>query len=341
MLPPRWVRRVILAPAVAVGLAVLLSSAPVALLIAAALSPLLPGRWRPLRFLWFFVVYAALEVVALVALFGLWVATGFGAELDASWSQRAHYALVRWFLRVLHWEATRVLGARVVIEASEDDPGPGGPIIVFARHAGAGDSFLIIDTLLSEYGREPRIVLKDTMQWDPVIDTVLNRLPNRFIRSEPGLTGEQVEGRIAELASHLDSNDALVIFPEGGNFTPARRVRAIDRLRRLGHHRSAQRAEQLRHVLAPRPGGAAAALRVATDADAVFVAHTGLEHLSSLRELWDGLPMDRDVLVRWWRVDKADVPREESAVAPWLEHWWTVIDNWIDGHRSAAPARET
>jgi 1-acyl-sn-glycerol-3-phosphate acyltransferase len=339
VLPPRWVRRVVLAPAVVVVLTVVVTSAPIALLIAAALSPLLPGRWRPLRFLWFLVVYAALEVVALVALFGLWIATGLGVAMDAPWSQRAHYTIVRWFLRVLHWEATRVLGARVVIEESEHDPGLGGPIIVFARHAGAGDSFLIVDTLLSEYAREPRIVLKDTLQWDPAIDTVLNRLPNRFIRSEPGRTGDDVEGRIAELASHLDSNDALVIFPEGGNFTPGRRLRAIDRLRRLGHHRAADRAEQMRHVLAPRPGGAAAALRVATDADAVFIAHTGLEHLSSVRELWHGLPMDREVLIHWWRVDKSEVPREEAAVAPWLEHWWEVIDNWIDNHRSPAPAK--
>jgi 1-acyl-sn-glycerol-3-phosphate acyltransferase len=336
MLPPRWVRRIVLAPTVVVALSVLLSSAPVVLLIAAALSPLLPGRWRPLRFLWFLVVYAALEVAALVALFGLWIATGFGSALQSPWSQRAHYALVRWFLRVLHWEATRVLGARLVIEEPKHEFGYGRPVVVLARHAGPGDSFLIVDTLLSEYGREPRIVLKDTLQWDPVIDTVLNRLPNRFIGSEPGEAGDRVEARIAELASHLDSNDALVIFPEGGNFTPARRLRAIDRLRRLGFHSSAERAERMRHVLAPRPGGAAAALAVATDADTVFVAHTGLEHLSSLRELWHGLPMDRKVLMRVWRVDRADVPRDEAAVTPWLEHWWAVIDNWIEGHQTAA-----
>jgi len=44
------------------------------------------------------------------------------------------------------------------------------------------------------------------------------------------------------LAAGLDADDALVIFPEGGNFTPERWVRAIARLRRLSLHKMAARA---------------------------------------------------------------------------------------------------
>ena len=84
------------------------------------------------------------------------------------------------------------------------------------------------------YAREPRVVLKDTLAWDPVIDVVLRRIPARFISPDPG-RGEDLESQIAALATGLDENDAFVIFPEGGNFTPERRQRAIDRLRRLGH----------------------------------------------------------------------------------------------------------
>jgi len=258
--------------------------------------------------------------------------------MHAPWSQRAHYRVVMWFLRVLHWEATRVLGARVVIEADSEPPAPDRSLVVLARHAGAGDSFLIIDTLLWEYGREPRIVLKDTLQWDPAIDTVLNRLPNRFISPNPGHTGDVVAARIEELASHLDDNDALVIFPEGGNFTPARRQRAIARLRRRGHDRAADRAERMRHVLAPRPGGATAALRAAVDADALLVVHTGLERLSSMRDLWRGLPMDREVRLRCWRVPAAELPRDEAAVAAWLDGWWAIFDEWIEAHQATSPA---
>ena len=70
------------------------------------------------------------------------------------------------------------------------------------------------------YQREPRVVLKDTLAWDPMIDVVLNRIPARFITPNPA-AGEDLESQIAALATGLDENDAFVIFPEGGNFTPA------------------------------------------------------------------------------------------------------------------------
>ena len=41
----------------------------------------------------------------------------------------------------------------------------------------------------------------------------------------------------------------------------------------------ADRAEQMTHVLAPRPGGLLAALDAAPEADVLLVAHTGLDHL--------------------------------------------------------------
>ena len=53
----------------------------------------------------------------------------------------------------------------------EEPPGPlgpagldGGPLLVLARHAGPGDSFALVDLLLSRYGRRPRIVLKEDLR---------------------------------------------------------------------------------------------------------------------------------------------------------------------------------
>ena len=46
---------------------------PLWLVAAAALSPVLPGRWRPLRLLWVVILYLVCESVLLVVLFGLWV----------------------------------------------------------------------------------------------------------------------------------------------------------------------------------------------------------------------------------------------------------------------------
>lgn len=332
MLPPRWVRRLVLAPLLFGVLVMLLVSAPVWLLVAAAASPLLPGRWRPLRLLWFLVLYAAMEVVGLLALLGLWVATGLGVRLGAPWSQRAHYTLVHLFLGLLEAEARRVLGVRIAVEGPPPSAYHERPLVVLVRHAGPGDSFLVVHSLMDWYAREPRIVLKDTLQWDPAVDVVLNRLPNRFITPEPGAGGDAVERLIAELAHDLDGDDSLVIFPEGGNFTTARRERAIARLQDLGLTRMAERAAGMRHVLAPRPGGVTAALTAAPHADVVMVAHTGLEHLGTALDVWRGLPMDTEVRMRWWHVPAEEVPRDEEGIVEWLYGWWATVDGWIGRH---------
>jgi 1-acyl-sn-glycerol-3-phosphate acyltransferase len=332
------VRRAVIAPAV-IGLTlVVVASLPIWLLLAAALSPLIPGRMRLLRILWLANVYLVLQSATLCALFALWVASGFGAKVRAPRFQRAHYVLVSWVLRVLFREAQRALHVKVVTDGPDPDAHPGRPLVVFCRHAGPGDSFLLTHALMNWYSREPRIVLKESMQWDPVVDTMLNRLPNRFISPDPGERGAQVEAEIAELATHLDEDDAFVLFPEGGNFTPKRRQRVIDRLHRTGLHMVARRAEAMMHVLAPKPGGVAAALRAAPDADVVWVAHTGVDHLMSVADVWSALPMDKIITMRWWLVPAVEVPKAREDQLEWLLTWWERIDAWIASQQAAKNA---
>jgi 1-acyl-sn-glycerol-3-phosphate acyltransferase len=182
------------------------------------------------------------------------------------------------------------------------------------------------------YGREPRVVLKDTLAWDPAIDVLLRRIPARFISPNPA-AGENFEEQIAALATGLDENDAFVIFPEGGNFTPARRERAIQRLQKLGMEKMAQRAEAMIHVLAPRPGGLLAALDAAPEADVVLVAHTGLDHLLTAGDVWRELPIDKVIIMRWWQVSSEEIPAGREARIDWLFSWWELIDDWIAEHR--------
>jgi len=203
---------------------VALSLFPVWLVLAAALSPLVPGRWRPLRVLWLALLALALDSVVLVAMFGLWLASGFGLLVRTPRFEYLHYQLVGWYLRVLYREATRVLNLKVEVEGPLPDAYRDRPLVVFCRHAGPADSFLLVNALVNWYEREPRIVLSAALQWDPVIDVMLNRLPNRFISEGQG---QDVERRVGELAVGLDHNDAFVIFPEGGNFTERRRVAGI------------------------------------------------------------------------------------------------------------------
>lgn len=335
-LPPRWVRRVLLGPAVLLLTVVVLTTLPVWVFLAAAASLLVPGRLRVLRLFWVFVVYLVWDAAALIALLGLWLAAGCGWKIRSPTFQRAHYVLTGWFLSFFFWHARWALRLSIDVVGTDPDTAlPGRPELVVCRHAGPGDSFILIHGLVNWFDREPRIVLKETLQWDPAIDVLLNRLPNRFIA--PGdPRGEPVETQIAHLATGLDANDAFVIFPEGGNFTPGRRSRAIDRLHALGLHGMAARAESMRHVLAPRPGGLLAALDAAPDAGVIFVAHTGLDRMLTVADVWRELPMDKRIVMRFWSVPPEEIPTGRDERIEWLYDWWARIDLWIEKNHSDA-----
>jgi 1-acyl-sn-glycerol-3-phosphate acyltransferase len=331
---PTWVRRPATVTLV-VGLSLLLTLAPVVLLVGALVSPLLPGRWRPLRVLAFLLVYLALELAALVAAVVLWYAAGFGRELRSPSFVTAHYWVLRRVLHALVVAARWLFRLRIHTDGAGwsplDDgvPGSTNAMLVLSRHAGPGDSFLLVETLMDrDHLRRPRIVLKDALQLDPAVDVYLNRLPSAFLTPGRPDSAEQV-GR---LATDLGEQDALLIFPEGGNFTPRRRRRAIDALRRKGLVAQADAAEGMEHLLPPRPGGVVAALDAAPHADVVFVAHTGLEHLSTPRDLWRGIPMDGQVAMRWDFVPAAEVPSGRDERASWLFDRWADMDRWIAAH---------
>lgn len=330
MLPPRWLRRLVLAPGVVLLTLAALATLPLLVVVAALASPLLPGRWRALRVAWLVLLHLVLESAVLVALAVLWLASGFGYGLRSPRFERAHYDVVQTYLVVMFAEARRVLHVDVTVDGPEPSALSGRPLLVLSRHAGPGDSFLLVHALVTRYAREPRIVLKETLKWDPAVDVLLNRLPNRFIRPGGGTAG------VRELAAGLDDDDALVIFPEGGNFSARRRARSINRLREKGLLAEADKAEQMRHVLAPKPGGVLAALAEAPDADVVWVAHSGLDHLVSTADVWRALPMDSVVRMHWWQVPADEIPAGDEARVEWLYDWWRRIDEWVGEQRDGA-----
>src|SRR4051812_11949746 len=188
--PAIWaLRRLLLAPAVVAVTALLWVLLPVWLLVAAALSPLLPGRWRALRLLWIVVLYATIDSLMLVVMFGYWLAAGGSRRVRTPYWQGIHYDLVQGVMWVLFREAKRVLRLDITTVGPAPDAHPGQPLLVCCRHAGPGDSFTLIHALMYWYDREPRVVLKDTLQWDPAIDVLLHRIPARFISAPKDRTG--------------------------------------------------------------------------------------------------------------------------------------------------------
>ena len=181
--------------------------------------------------------------------------------------------------------------------------------------------------------------MKATLQLDPGLDVVANRLPNVFIAHRRSGEGIFV-GQIARLASGLDQAGALVIFPDGGNWTPGRWRRGVERLEGLGRPDLAARAQDMPNLLPPRAGGVLDALTACPDADVIFLAHAGLDRLVSVADVWRSLPMDQLIRARWWRVPAPEVPRtaDHERQVQWLYDWWERIDGWISDHHPDGPA---
>ena len=354
MVPPRVIRRLVLAPlviVVACGFIVLSPFLALLALVFGLLARSRAGHMRSLRLVGFVLVWFVAEAFALVVLAGLWVVSGFGGRMRTEPYQSRHYTVMRRFLDMLYEAAERTYGLRVEV----DEPDLTGdelaarltrPVIVLSRHAGPGDSLLLVHQLLSVYHRRPRVVMKAAMQLDPSVDVVGNRLPNVWIKSRQ--VGEHTfTEQIARLARGLDERGALVIFPEGGNWTPGRWRRGIRRLESAGRTDLAERARDMPNLLPPRPGGALAAIAACPDADVIFVAHAGLDTIVTVGDVWGKFPIDQVIRARWWRVPSEQVPRatDYEAQVQWLYAWWERIDGWITENRpgdavrpAAAPA---
>jgi hypothetical protein len=53
----------------------------------------------------------------------------------------------------------------------------------------------------------------------------------------------------------------------------------------------------------------------------------------TVADVWRELPMDKEIIMRWWRVPRAEIPEGREARIDWLFTAWEQIDDWIDAHR--------
>jgi len=310
------------------------------LLIAlAAIARVLTGRPQALIVVRLVVAYFARELVVLIALGALWLASGGGLWMGTRRFQQLHYRLLRWFVHGLIGKAVELLRIDFAPEPSEQATSAlneDRPLLFFSRHAGPGDTVLLADLLLSRFDRFPSVVFKQTLAIDPCIDLIGHRLPHALLDTADR---EECEARIEKVTAELGPRGVLLLFPEGGNFTPERRRGALRKLWRKGRRREAVKAEEMEHVLPPRPTGALAALRSNPDADVIFAAHTGLGLAAFPRELWRDMPIERTLRTRMWLVPAAEVPTDADAQVEWLYEWWQRLDEWIGEHQDCrAPA---
>jgi 1-acyl-sn-glycerol-3-phosphate acyltransferase len=326
--PPTIVRRVVLAPLLALAEVAVLIASPLLVAIAALISPLTGRGRRPLRIVVVTVDWVARHLLGMASCLGLWVRSGFGLRAGSQRSIGAHHEVLRRYVAGVNRTTTRL--ARISVHVRDSQAAEAAlsrrerPVVVLSRHAGEGDSLLVLHALLCRYGRRPRVVLHQALRLDPLLDVLGHRLSYRFIDPRGG----DIEQEIAVMASTLGGADAVLIFPEGGNFSPERRERGIERLEAHGYDEEAAWARTMEHVAAPRPGGALAALEAAPHADAVFVGHVGIP--AGWRDLWHRLSAPRTVELRMWHVAAEEIPSDRDEQIDWLFHCWCRLDKWVD-----------
>ena len=329
--PPRWVRRVCSPLCMAIELALLVVFG-VGMLLGTLAVPFTRRR-RLLRVSAFACGYLVVELAALPVVAWLWLRMAPHRRADDGEWAEVHRRLLGWALGfVLSW-AGRCFGFRVVVDGPAAPIDGDEPIVALARHGGPGDSFALVQLLLAR-GRNVRIVLKDILQLDPALDVLLNRLGCCFLPAHPA-PGDDLPGRLAELADRLAGRDTLLVFPEGGNFTPRRRRRAIRRLQAEHRHDAARAAALMANVLPPRPAGVLAVLESHPDLPVVLLAHAGLDRLVSLKAAWGALPLPVPMTVRAWPTSA--VPAGDEARLAWLTTEWATVDEWVDAWHAGHP----
>jgi 1-acyl-sn-glycerol-3-phosphate acyltransferase len=326
-IPPPLIRRAVVAPLVLGAEFALLVFAPILAAVSGVLSLLFGGR-RPVRVLALALTWATTHIASVGACVVL-----------ARSGSHTHYGVMRWFVGTIARAALRVARVRVEVRDSAAAEAVLGarerPILALSIHSGEGDSLLVLDMLLRRHKRNPRIVMHQALALDPLIDMLGNRLPNRFIDPRGG----DIEVEIAAMSRDLGPKDAVLIFPEGGNFTTERRKRSIERLLHRGHVKQAAEAERMVNLSAPRPGGALAALDSAPDADVVFMAHFGFP--DGFGQVWRELPERTPILVQMWHVPAGEIPAGTQARIDWLFEWWRTLDEWVGQASSMATSVRT
>ena len=337
--PPLWARRLV--QVIWLPLVALITALSVPFFILGVLLWPIDRRFRLVRVLAMLVVFLWLDAGLVTGCFYIWLRhlrQGDYHERGESW-RREHEKLLLDALDGIMEHAQRWVGLRVELEEPVDFGSERAPLLVFARHAGPGDSLVLAWLLAAYAGRLPRVVLKDFLRWDPGIGAVLYRVRSYFVPSRSG-AGDDRTKPIREMAETLERMDAMLLFPEGGNWTRGRWQANITRFRENGQEERAAQAESWVHVLPPRSGGVVTAMSARPDADVMIVAHTGLEWLLTPWQIFTAIPLHDDpFLIRAWTFGPDERPSDPEEIEAWLDEQWEVVNEWVGSHREFSPRR--
>ena len=318
-------RRLISMPGLILGAVILTVAIPVWLPLVLVIDACrLKWRFPLARLLLFAVCWVWLETAGVVCSALYWL-TGQSKNLPK------HYALQRWWADRLLRALKATCGFAVEVE--NIDALQPGPVLLFARHASLADSLVSAYVVTTLAQMNPRYVLKRELLADPCLDVVGQRLPNHFLdRQATDSTPELLA--LEELVTGIDESTVGIIFPEGTRANKKKRDRALEKIAVVDAER-AQRMQGMKHLLPPRPAGAAAMLRGCPSADVVFAWHVGFEGLDTFGGILRGIS-SRMPPIRFHlrRVERLAVPLtlqvDTNEMTKWLDSEWMRMDCEVD-----------
>jgi len=323
----RVVRRLTLAPVVAIAAVVGIALSPVIVFVVAGSDFVTrQPRWRRTRLAVLILGALTIELVGMLTSLLVWILTGFNRVGSSRWRWHLHRSYMGRYTSALLTLIARVIGT--TIEWRDRADLDHGPVVLLARHTSFFDALIPATVLSRRNSLLAHHVVTHGLQYAPCIDIVGHRFPNRFIKRSVG-EGSSELPHIEAIGSVLDDRSAAIIFPEGTFRNPARFERVVRRLRRR-EPELADRAADLDHVLPPRANGTLALLEGAEHADVVVCTNTGFEKFGTIRAIRDQPWSDTPIIIETWRIRRADIPSDLTEFSTWLFDEFVKIDAWVE-----------
>lgn len=241
-------------------------------------------------------------------------------------TQERLFALESFWAGALLGAMLRIFGMKLSIEGL--DALLPGPVLLLGNHVSVADALLPAGIAAARGGLRCRYVAKGELIWDPCVDLACHVLPNVFVqRGAADTPGDLV--RVRSLLDGIGDRDGISLFPEGTRFTEAKRAALLAKRAADGPRALLERERALRCLLPPRTGGVHALLDGGVPLDVVVMAHTGLEGVRRIPDLWSGALLGRTLRVAFWRLPASSIPADHAARVDWLYDQWERLDAWL------------
>lgn len=291
-----FLRRFIAIGIILITTVVMVPLAPLVVLLSWVITKV--TKWKSLdRAVLFAYGYLYYEIMGVSKL--VWVGVRYRNDYELMIAKS--YDVQRWWAQALFDLAAALFKLRFTVSGEDAITGDG--FILVSRHTNVADNFFPLVFVGTPRQKPIRYILKKELRAVTTLDIGGHRLPNYFI-DRTGLQTERELERVRELLVTCDNDDSLLIYPEGTRFSREKqeRLRARDEMK--------EQVERWPDLLPPRLGGITALLDANPGKDVVFLCHNGFEGSGGFGDLIDGVWLNTDVNLQFWRVPYEDIGQD-------------------------------